>query len=542
MGSRLLRVRGTLPDELFPGWSSPLGHDDLVRPLAPADDDRFWALDFHFPRGLTPLGLTTFAPAYAAGTRAGARRLGTPTSDGFSIRTAGPHLYVSPRRPDPDEQRRREQGYRARLDRELATFRDRWTSTAASLDAEAATLLDAPPPTTAAEAADAVGAAVVHEARAWRVHFEEMYVVLAGHLAYREAAGATGVPPALADACLAGFPTRTATCDLAVLDLAVACRRADVSGVDALLAHPDLRRRLDGLLAEHGLRADGIADVARPSWREDPALVAEHVLALARHSVVEPPAPLTVERAARREASRLEARRLADDAVAFEAALRAAESANWIWWNEEHNAVIDLRATLPLRRAALAAGRLLFDDPEDVLACAVAEVLAALAGRAAPPSPALLGERRAWLAEWQARRDTLPLTRGRAHPDIDDPVLAEVFGAGRGVRADGATIQGIGVSAGVAEGPARVVLTADGLDAVEPGDVIVCEATSPNWGYAFSIAGAVVCDCGGPTTHAAICAREHRVPCVVSALGATRRLRDGQQVHVDGDTGLVRLV
>jgi rifampicin phosphotransferase len=86
-----------------------------------------------------------------------------------------------------------------------------------------------------------------------------------------------------------------------------------------------------------------------------------------------------------------------------------------------------------------------------------------------------------------------------------------------------------------------VVRHAEDLDALEPGEVLVCEATSPSWGYAFTLAAAVVCDTGGPTTHAAICSRERGIPCVVSAHGATRFLDDGDWVEVDGATGTVTL-
>jgi pyruvate,water dikinase len=84
-----------------------------------------------------------------------------------------------------------------------------------------------------------------------------------------------------------------------------------------------------------------------------------------------------------------------------------------------------------------------------------------------------------------------------------------------------------------------VIRHADGLDTLEPGDVLVCEATSPSWGYAFTMVAAVVCDTGGPTTHAAICARERGIPCVVGAHGATRYFDDGDRVEVDGVAGTV---
>jgi pyruvate,water dikinase len=65
--------------------------------------------------------------------------------------------------------------------------------------------------------------------------------------------------------------------------------------------------------------------------------------------------------------------------------------------------------------------------------------------------------------------------------------------------------------------------------------------TSPDWVPLMRRAAAIVTDSGGTTSHAAIVSRELGVPCVVGTRTATRTLRDGQLVTVDGGVGEVRL-
>ena len=52
---------------------------------------------------------------------------------------------------------------------------------------------------------------------------------------------------------------------------------------------------------------------------------------------------------------------------AFDQALASCQHANFAWWNDDHNWYIDMRCTLPIRKAAQAIARAVdFADPEDV--------------------------------------------------------------------------------------------------------------------------------------------------------------------------------
>jgi len=105
----------------------------------------------------------------------------------------------------------------------------------------------------------------------------------------------------------------------------------------------------------------------------------------------------------------------------------------------------------------------------------------------------------------------------------------------------GEVLHGIGVSGGSARGRVRIV-AAETIDDLQPGEVLVAKVTDVGYTPAFAYAAAVVTELGGPTSHAAIVAREFGVPCVVNARGATARLVTGTEVEVDGATGEVHVL
>src|SRR5688572_8533111 len=113
--------------------------------------------------------------------------------------------------------------------------------------------------------------------------------------------------------------------------------------------------------------------------------------------------------------------------------------------------------------------------------------------------------------------------------------------AGPDDRSVGNRLAGLGVSSGIAEGPARVV-TDPALAEMDPGDVLVAHTTDPSWASLMFMASALVVDIGGQLSHAAVVARELGIPCVMNTGEGTRRLRDGDRIRVDGSTGTVEIL
>jgi rifampicin phosphotransferase len=102
-------------------------------------------------------------------------------------------------------------------------------------------------------------------------------------------------------------------------------------------------------------------------------------------------------------------------------------------------------------------------------------------------------------------------------------------------------LRGIAASPGSRTGRARVCRTLEDAASLEPGEILVTVRTTPNWTPLFSQVAAIVTDVGAATSHSSIIAREFRIPAVVGTQQATRVVKDGDQVTVDGTAGLVHL-
>ena len=107
---------------------------------------------------------------------------------------------------------------------------------------------------------------------------------------------------------------------------------------------------------------------------------------------------------------------------------------------------------------------------------------------------------------------------------------------------DGNTLEGFAGAPGVAEGPARVVMSPHDLDDLVAGEILVAPITSPSWTPVFARISGAVSDIGGIMCHAAIVCREYGVPAVVGTSNATSLIRTGQRVRVDGNTGTVTIL
>jgi rifampicin phosphotransferase len=106
----------------------------------------------------------------------------------------------------------------------------------------------------------------------------------------------------------------------------------------------------------------------------------------------------------------------------------------------------------------------------------------------------------------------------------------------------GDTINGVAASGGQVTAPARVLSGPEDFGQMQPGEVLVAGITTPAWTSLFAMASAVVTDVGGPLSHSSIVAREYDIPAVLGTGVATRRIRSGQSVQVDGDAGTVTLL
>ena len=104
------------------------------------------------------------------------------------------------------------------------------------------------------------------------------------------------------------------------------------------------------------------------------------------------------------------------------------------------------------------------------------------------------------------------------------------------------TMMGVPVSPGTIAAPASLIKTPAEFDQMRPGSILVCPMTNPAWTPLFAHASGLVTDMGGILGHGSIVAREYGIPAVVGTGTSTLRIKHGQMISVDGDTGTVKLL
>lgn len=213
-------------------------------------------------------------------------------------------------------------------------------------------------------------------------------------------------------------------------------------------------------------------------------------------------------------------------------------------FNEEHNLYIEQGFAVGFRMIAKEAGKRLgkagaLDDPEDVFYLRYSEV-----------------KRYLLKAEWHDCRPLAAKRRAEYKPGgppyIGDPTSVEMDlalskivgvvarGAGTAELED-ADLFGIGACPGVSEGPARLVFEISELNTVQEGEILVVDSVWTTWTPVFSRIKGLVTDIGGTLSHAAIIAREYDVPAVLATRDATKKVRTGQWIRVDGARGTVKI-
>ena len=165
-------------------------------------------------------------------------------------------------------------------------------------------------------------------------------------------------------------------------------------------------------------------------------------------------------------------------------------------------------------------------------------------------------------AKAEKRRNILEAARNWAQPpalgippeEVAEPFTVMLWGITtdrvkewlKGVDApaaeDVSELKGFASSAGVVEGPARVLNLPKDIMDLQPGEILVCPTTNPSWAPVFGKIKAAVTDIGGLTCHAAIVCREYSVPSVTGTGIATAVIKTGDIIGVDGDMGVVTIV
>lgn len=557
-----------------PGHASMPWVTDPLGPFQPADNDAFWFRDgLHFGRGIAPASVALLDDAQTLGTQTAAEIVGVPPSKGSVDRFIGTHIYLGVVGvSSPWEIGARAERFGTFVRPRLADFDSYWgtyeTELRAGYDHFDNLDLDA---MGRDELWQSLQDAYVFHRRGWYIHFEVMYSLVTNYLAFYQLAVDLDLDPRLVSRYLAGKPTFYIETDEQLWKLAGRARELGVADAITDGDTADARSRIEAtaqggtwwaefeaFLEVYGQRMEETCMMETAPWVEDPAPALHKLDAILRnpddHDFEVAQREAIETRDAYIEAAREELGG-GEELAQFNEMLATNQAANFAWWNDEHNALIDRRIAIPVRRLTLTLAPHLVEEgrisePTDMFFVFKHELYDAMGGDEAEWErlKALIPERRAYYDQWRERGPELPPVVGTVPPRIEDPIMIEIFGITehylRTVTASESQAQltGFPASRGVAEGTARVIHSVNQLSELEPGEILVCNGTTAEWTAVYGIIKACVCDGGGSLSHAAIVSREYGVPCVVGTARATATISTGDQLRVDGNEGTVEII
>ena len=281
-------------------------------------------------------------------------------------------------------------------------------------------------------------------------------------------------------------------------------------------------------------------DFAEPTLAEDPLLLMLNLKALVQDTNHDP-ASTQMALARKRQQALIEVRE------AFsEADWKEFSEFMWIMtriYPHRDDALFYLGAGWPLLRSlALELGQRLvsagtLEGSDDVFFLTKSQLEDAIGAReTGEATPALRSSVREQRELQAARMRLIP-------PDAVPP--EEVQGAGWGKVANDANsneLNGNACSPGQITARASLLLSTADFSNMVPGTILVCPMTTPAWTQLFSQARGLVTDIGGILTHGSIVAREYGIPAVLGLGIATERIRHGQMISVDGNSGVFTLL
>jgi rifampicin phosphotransferase len=293
----------------------------------------------------------------------------------------------------------------------------------------------------------------------------------------------------------------------------------------------------DAFMAEHGHHCRGELELFNARWCETPnyllGLVRGYLRSMGQSDPLENQRRLAEER----ERLTVQCRARLKNPIKrwiFSRSLRRAQELT-VYREQLKN--LGVRRIAFLRRVLMALGRRLHEQGslscrDDIFFLEVSEIEPVATGSASFDWRERIELRRQEY-EKNLKLTPPPVVIGRFDPNARGWPVA---------NAGAKLLEGIPVSPGIVTGPARVILRTDEHEQVLPGEILIAPFTDPAWSPYFITAAGVVMEQGGVLSHGSIVAREYGLPAVTNVASATRVIRTGDLVQVDGNRGCVSVL
>ena len=299
---------------------------------------------------------------------------------------------------------------------------------------------------------------------------------------------------------------------------------------------------------EYGWRTRGNWDTFSPSWVEKPSLALTDI----RRDMATGGAFVRAQAQQRLRKERAEAEkevlsRLPEDKREwFDKLMRAAQWAGivaeeHVFYTENYGNATGRRIMKEIEKRFVQAG--IIDEPLDVHYLSPDEIDREITIKA--DLHKLINIRKKQHEEFRKAEQPPFIGDPSAIPEMlsADPVVKSTVAAAPRVRPElKADLYGTVSAPGIVEGIARVVMSEEEFDQVQTGEILVAVETSAAWTPLFARVKAVVADVGGVLAHAYIVGREYGLPVVSGTLEATKKIKTGDRIRVDGDLGVIHIL
>jgi pyruvate,water dikinase len=403
--------------------------------------------------------------------------------------------------------------------------------------------------------------------RMCEIHFWGMYASFSFFMLFQEFWKSLGFDPSQQEfsTLLRGFDNKSFQCERELWQLSRRVLELNLVSALKLPAQevaPKLQndekgaewmRDLDAFLDEYGWRCEKCWFPSSPSWREDPKYAIRKVqdyLKLSERT------PILKNAAEKREAAltKVLSQIPEDKKSTFNLLLEGAQHADA--FSEEHDLYCEMQTDALRRLFFFEIGKRFveagtIDKAGDIFFLGLDETCKTAFWPEKWRLQSLIEERKA-KAKADLEEGIPPIVSKRMSDEeafgymmqSRDPILIQVIvGELPEPKPElNADFVGVAGAPGVAEGPARVVLTDDQISEVLPGEIMVCPTTTIAWTTTFSLVKGVVVDRGGLLSHAAVVSREYGLPCVLNTFVGTSKIKTGQRIKVDGTKGAVYIL
>ncbi|WP_223588987.1 phosphoenolpyruvate synthase [Neobacillus bataviensis] len=300
------------------------------------------------------------------------------------------------------------------------------------------------------------------------------------------------------------------------------------------------REQFERFISLYGMRCPGEIDITKPRWREAPTMLASSIISHVQNMnsgehrekfnqgkiEAEQAAQSLLKRVRMTSGGLIKERWMSRLITVFRGRMGIREHPKFIM--VQH---LDLYKKAILEEADLMKDKGILNHSADVFYLTLDEIRMILEERFTEDVQGLIEHRK---KDYERSQKLAPPRAMTSEGEI-------ITGRRGDFKAPAGAFAGTPVSPGVVEGYAKVVLSPEKAD-LQPGEILIAPFTDPGWTTLFHSSKALVMEVGGLMTHGAVVAREYGIPAVAGVDGATRKIKNGQRIRVNGTEGYVQIL